>query len=274
MADNAVAPDARVIGVAFDGAGLGPDGVIWGGEVLIAGYCSYTRALHLAPCPQPGGDAAVRHPCRMALAWLRTAGIAWSDVLPPVAALTVAERDVLEHQLAAGVNTPQTTSMGRLFDAVGTLCGLAPRITYEAQAACELEAIAAAGDHGAYPFAITGGRIDPAPALAAIVDDVRQGTAAAVISARFHAGIAEMVTAACAACREATDLNVVALSGGVWQNLRLLEAAVTHLEAAGFCVLVHRRVPANDGGLALGQAAVAAAQHSRGVLAAAAAAGR
>ncbi len=261
LADHGRALDTRAIGVCLDGTGHGPDGVIWGGEVLVGGYADCHRALHLRACPLPGGDAAARHPWRMALAWLREMDLPWRDDLAPVRAATAPEREILATQLARGINTPRTTSMGRLFDAAAALAGLSPSVRYEAQAACELEAAADRRQAGAYPFTIADHQIDPRPALAALVDDVRGGVPLGTVAARFHHGVAAMVGDACEHARQAHGLTTVALSGGVWQNLLLLELAVARLEAAGFTVLVHRRVPANDGGLALGQAAVAAARH-------------
>ncbi len=260
MADHGFPEDARVIGVSFDGTGYGTDGAIWGGEFLIATYRDFERALHLGYVPLPGGDAAIRRPYRTALSWLRAAGLPWAGDLAPVSAAAENELAVLDAQLAQGLNAPPTSSMGRLFDAVAALAGLAPRISYEGQAACELEAAAEVSERGAYPFAVGAETIDAAPMLRALVEDLRRGTALGVLSARFHNGAAAMVVEACRRLRRTTGVDCVALSGGVWQNLLLLERAVEGLEAAGFRVLVHRQVPANDGGIALGQAAVAAAR--------------
>jgi hydrogenase maturation protein HypF len=153
--------------------------------------------------------------------------------------------------------------MGRLFDAVAAIAGFSPRISYEGQAACELEAAASPTEPGAYVFDIGESTIDAAPVLRAVVADIRRGVPVELIAARFHNGVAATVVAACQRLREATGLNQIALSGGVWQNLLLLERTVQGLEGAGFRVLVHHQVPANDGGLSLGQAAVAAARLRR-----------
>lgn len=262
LADHGRPVDARAIGVAFDGTGYGPDGAIWGGEFLLAGYRDYVRARHLRPCPLPGGDAATRHPWRVALAWLREMDADWTPDLPPVAATGENERAVLAGQLAARINTPPTTSMGRLFDAAAALAGFTPSVRYEAQAACEFEAAADPRETGSYVFPLEGPLVDPRPALAALVADRRRGVGAATLAARFHNGVADMVVAVCRDLREESGLSEVALSGGVWQNLLLLGRTVPALEADGFDVLVHRQVPTNDGGLALGQAAVAAARHA------------
>jgi hydrogenase maturation protein HypF len=260
LADTGQPADARAIGLILDGTGYGHDGTIWGGEVLVGGYADSERAVHLRPSPLPGGDAAARHPWRVALAWLRELDEPWDPALPAVAAASEAERDLLAGQLTSGVNTPTTTSMGRLFDAAAALAGLAPSVRYEAQAACEFESAADARERGAYRWAIAGGELDPRPALAALVADVRAGTPLGAIAARFHRGLADILVAACTRLRAAGGPATVALSGGVWQNLLLLELATAALEASDFTVLVHRQVPANDGGLALGQAAAAAAR--------------
>jgi hydrogenase maturation protein HypF len=259
MTDHGLPEDARVIGVAFDGTGYGLDGAIWGGEFLVAGYRDFERPMHLSYVPLPGGDAAIRTPWRSALSWLRAAGVAWTEDLPPVEAASPTERDVVERQITQHLNAPPTSSMGRLFDAVASLIGIRHRIRYEGQAACELEAVAA-DDEDAYSFSVGTGEVDAAPVIRDIADDVRRGVPAPVVSARFHAALAAVVEAACGHLGEKYGLRTVVLSGGVFQNLRLLGLAVERLEASGFEVLVHRAVPANDGGLALGQAVVAAAR--------------
>lgn len=260
LAEHGWAPDARAIGVVFDGTGYGPDGVIWGGEFLVGSQAACTRALHLRPVALPGGDAAIRHPWRQALAWLTELNEPWHADLAVVQAASEQERAVLAGQLAGRLNTPLTTSMGRLFDAAAALAGFAPTVRYEAQAACEFEASANLAEPGAYPLIVTDDGVDPRPALAALVADARAQTSPGAMSARFHRGVAAMVAHACTRLREATGLDRVALSGGVWQNMLLVDLAVAALEQAGFTVLVHQQVPANDGGLALGQAAVAAAR--------------
>ncbi len=268
MADNGLDGAQPVIGVAFDGTGYGDDGAIWGGEFLVADYAGYRRAAHLARAPLPGGDAAVRRPYRHALSLLREAGVPWDLDLAPVAAAGADETELLASQLATGVNAPPTSSAGRLFDAVASLAGVRHHATYEAQAACELEAAArAAGPvakRDAYRFDRVGEAVDWRPVVRAVVADRRAGKPPPVVAARFHAGLAEAVRDVCVSLRRETDVSRVALSGGVWQNLLLLELAVARLERAGFAVLVHRGVPANDGGLALGQLAVAARRLSDG----------
>jgi len=266
MADNGLDGSAPIIGVAFDGTGYGTDGAIWGGEFLVADYTRFERVLHLRYAPLPGGDAATRRPYRTALSWLREAGIDWNDDLPPAAECEAEERAVLRSQLDAGINTPMTSSVGRLFDAFASLASVRHRVTYEAQAASELEVAARSANAatGAYRFDIDAEQFDPRPAIAEAVRDVRDGVPAGVIALRFHRGLSTLIIEACVRIRGTSAIDTVALSGGVWQNMLLLELCSTALEHEGFTVLAHRRVPANDGGLCLGQAAVAAALAERG----------
>jgi len=258
MAEHGLDGSAPVIGVAFDGTGYGDDGAIWGGEFLVADYQSYARATHLRYFQLPGGDAAVRQPWRVALALLRLAGLTWDEELPPTAAGSVQARAIVQQLLQANLNSPRTSSMGRLFDAVASLAGVRQEVNYEAQAAIELEAAVDPDEEAAYTFAVGPGLIDPAPVIRAVVHDLRQGLPASRIAGRFHHGVADMVLRVCERLRAGASLNQVALSGGVWQNMTLLQRTADRLRQAGFEVLLHRQVPANDGGLALGQAAVAA----------------
>ncbi|MCZ2097585.1 MAG: carbamoyltransferase HypF [Anaerolineae bacterium] len=264
LAEHRVPPGEAAIGVIFDGTGLGPDGAIWGGEVLIGGYDGYARCAHLRYIPLPGGDAATLRPYRVALAHLWAAGIAWDGDLAPMAAISEPERAILAQQLEKRLNAPSTSSMGRLFDAAASLAGVLHEVTYEAQAAIWLEAQADPDERGTYPFDIVPGdaggllALDPAPALRALIADRRAGVGVSAIAARFHNGVAALIRDVCTLARERTGSNTVALSGGVFQNKLLLERAAALLDAAGFRVLTHELVPANDGGLALGQAAIAA----------------
>jgi hydrogenase maturation protein HypF len=259
MAEHAVAAETRVIGFAFDGTGFGPDGAIWGGEVLVAGYDSYARLAHLRYVPLPGGDAAIRKPYRVALAHLWSAGIPWTRDLPPLKHATTDELSVLQRQLERDLYCTPTSSMGRLFDAVSSLLGLRHVATYEAQAAMELEWAAEAGlsDARVYRFDPNGLEIDPAPVLRAMVDDLRRRCDIGAMAAGFHAAVAEIVADTATDIRKTTGIEQVALSGGVFQNMLLLRLTREALAAQGFEVLTHRVVPPNDGGLALGQAAVA-----------------
>lgn len=259
MAENGLTGSRPVIGVAFDGTGYGDDGAIWGGEFLIADYARYRRAAHLAYTPLPGGDKATREPWRIALAYLERAGIAWGDDLPPVCAGNEQARHVLRQQIDHRINAPLTSSMGRLFDAAAALAGVRQFVNYEAQAAIEFEALAQEAEAGAYEFEIAnaGHEIDPSPLMRAIAADVRVGVPKGVIAARFHNGVARMVDRVCRNLRQEFDLNEIALSGGVWQNVTLLGKTLRLLRASGFRIYIHRFVPANDGGIALGQAVIA-----------------
>ncbi|MFJ9412094.1 carbamoyltransferase HypF [Streptomyces sp. NPDC101393] len=270
MAEHGLDGTRPVIGVAFDGTGYGDDGAVWGGEILLADYDGYRRFGQLGYVPLPGGDTTVRRPYRMALTHLRAAGIDRAADLPPVAACPPDELRVLERQLTRDVNCVPTSSMGRLFDAVASLAGVCQRAGYEAQAAIELEAAAlgAGADHGpGYAFALRSAPpaaagadtvADPAPVLTAVVRDVRAGVAPALIAARFHTAVAALVRDWCVAARDRAGLTTVALSGGVFANVLLAGATARLLRQDGFTVLLHRRVPPNDGGLALGQIVVAA----------------
>ncbi len=261
MAEHRLSGEHPIIGLAFDGTGYGDDGAIWGGEFLVAGYAGYERVAHLRYTPLPGGDRAVREPWRMALAHLHAVGLPWDDDLPPVIhglALGATRPDVLRSQIVHALNTSVTSSMGRLFDAAAAMCGVRQTVNYEAQAAIEFEALVEQTESGAYPFDYANGIVDPAPTWAALLADRRAGIEIGRIAARFHNSIAQMARDVCRKLRDERGLNDVVLSGGVWQNPTLLRQTLTLLEQDHFIVYTHRLVPTNDGGLALGQAAVAA----------------
>jgi len=258
LADNG--EDGPVIGVAFDGTGYGTDGTIWGGEFLVADLAGFERGGHLAPVPMPGGAAAIRQPWRMAAAYLG-----------PGAPASLGVRGRNQDRWAAvtamavkGVNAPLTSSAGRLFDAAAAILGVRDTINYEGQAAVELEQLADPGDSAAYPAAIKTGegpfQACGADLLHAVIDDLTNQLPAPVIAARFHHGVAALIDAGCRHLRERHGLATVALSGGVFQNMLLLRATIARLEACGFRVLTHSRVPCNDGGISLGQAVIAAAR--------------
>jgi hydrogenase maturation protein HypF len=256
LADNG--SSARVIGVAFDGLGLGTDGTAWGGEFLVADLEGFTREVHLAPVAMPGGDAASRQPWRMAASHLE---LAFSGDVPD---LDVRRRQgaVWEQVLAvarAGMNSPLTSSAGRLFDAVSAILGLRDVVTYEGQAAIELEQTADPMERGTYAVPVSGPVVDVPLLIRALVEDLRAGVTVPVIAARFHNALADVVLAVCQRLRDEHDLSTVALSGGVFQNSLLMTGVLDRLEHHGFEVLTHRQVPCNDGGISLGQAAVAAA---------------
>ena len=254
-----------VIGVAFDGTGYGDDGAIWGGEILVADAAQAIRVAHLGYVALPGGDAAIEHPARTALAHLSSARCEWDDRLAPVQAVDDEARAVIRTQLDRGIASVPTSSMGRLFDAVASLCGVCQQVGYEAQAAIELEAIADRGAAGAYSFGPPDpfGAIDAGPVIAAVVADVLSGVPAPVVSMRFHRGVAQLVHTVAQLVRAERSLNTVALTGGVFQNMLVLECCFDRLERDGFEVLCHQNVPPNDGGLSLGQALVAGVARNR-----------
>jgi hydrogenase maturation protein HypF len=259
LADNGLT--RPVIGVAFDGTGYGTDGAIWGGEFLVADLKTFRRVAQLEYLPLPGGDMAIRRPYRVALAYL-LALFGTVPLMPFLAQVSLAEQQVIRRLVERRINTPMTSSCGRLFDAVAALIGLRGEVTYEAQAAIELESISyeAEDDGLTYPIVLEGQQIRLKSLLAHIVTDVQAGLPVSVIGRRFHNTLAEMVRAVCLQIREEERLNTVALSGGCWQNRLLLAATVQRLRTAGFTVCVHHQVPTNDGGLSLGQAVVAAAR--------------
>jgi hydrogenase maturation protein HypF len=255
-----------VIGVSFDGTGYGTDGAIWGGEFLVGDYRQFRRAAHLRYVGMPGGDQAIREPWRMALAHLVDASET-DDLLAgrvPAVALRTA-RTMIERQF----NTPRTSSAGRLFDAVAALAGVRDRVTFEGQAAMELEWLAAEAEDTAYPFDLfqmgEGGFseapqvVDTRPIIRAVAQDARQGTDARLIARRFHSTMVEVIAGVCDQLRQATGLEAVVLSGGVFLNALLTQETSGRLQRAGFRVYCQRLVPPNDGGLSLGQLAVAAA---------------
>ena len=252
--------EGEVLGLIFDGIGYGEDGHIWGGEFLTGGYRSFTRLGHFRYAPMPGGDAATREPLRMALSYLMQAFGNDLPSLPVVEAISEKERAIYQKMIAQGINSPLTSSCGRLFDGVAALIGLRRRVSYEGQAALELE-MAIEEDEGDYPFEleVDAGMLifDPAATIRAVVGDLLAETAPGIISARFHNTLARMMVSACRSMRSATGLERVVLSGGVFQNLYLTERGATLLQAEGFDVYIHSLVPPNDGGLALGQAVVA-----------------
>ncbi len=254
--------EGPVIGIAADGTGYGLDGAIWGGEVLIASLETFTRVGHLAYIPLPGGDQAIRQPWRVAAVYLDQA-YGPDFVNLPIAftqSFDLAAWRVLRRMIERSLNTPRTSSIGRLFDAVAALIGLRNQVIYEGQAAIELERLAELG-LPAYPYTLSDGtpfQIDILPMIRAIVDEIQAGVGMPQIAGRFHQTVAAFFVASCQRVRETTGLTIVALSGGVFQNRLLLETLTMMLQDAGFQVVTNRRVPPNDGGLSLGQAAIAA----------------
>jgi hydrogenase maturation protein HypF len=257
LADNGWDLTDPVIGLTFDGTGLGTDGAIWGGEVLLGGYSSFERRFHLEELPLPGGDASIRHPSRIALAYLAACGLDAELNLPPMQALCSEERTILRSQFEHRINTPLTTSMGRLFDAVSALIGVRQTATYEGQAAIELENISDPLENGSYAIPVDKDAILVRVLLEQVLRDWTVGVPNPLISARFHNGLARLALELCEQVRRDTSIRAVALSGGVWQNMTLLSKTQALLDQAGFQTLIHRQVPTNDGGISLGQVMVA-----------------
>jgi hydrogenase maturation protein HypF len=247
------------IGVAFDGTGCGPTGDLWGGEILLADLAGFRRLGHLRPIALPGGEAAIREPWRLGVAALEDAG----EPLEALSGIDPARRNAVLRLLRKRVATPLATGAGRWFDAVSAILGICHNISYEGQAAVELESLASGHDGEPLPFVFVSKgaapfEIDLRPVMRAIVLARNRNDALGKIAADFHETLALAILESCRRVRQDTAVEVVALSGGCFQNRRLTETAVSLLAADGFEVLVHRRVPPNDGGLALGQAAVAA----------------
>ncbi len=255
-----------VLGFTFDGAGYGSDGSIWGGEVLLATLARWQRVGSMRQVWQPGGDAAVRHPYRMALSHLASANIPWTTDLPPVHACQDGEEGVIRRQVLTGLTSIRTSSMGRLFDAVSSLTGVCQTADYEAEAAMRFEALARCSPDPdvAYAFGVeekSGLMIArPEPVIRSVVDDLRKGVSIPEIAARFHIAVAELVTDMASRLRTRYDVNTVGLTGGVFLNALLTELTQQRLVAAGFEVLRHKLVPPSDAGLALGQIAIAGAR--------------
>ena len=258
-----------VIGIAADGTGYGTDGAIWGSEVLVADLRGFERVAHLAYVPLPGGEQAVRQPWRMAATYLQAAyGDTFRTLnIPFVQSLDHRRWHVLAQMIERHLNAPLTSSMGRLFDAVAALLGLRETVSYEGQAAIEMEMLADGRETRCYPFLLTRSAtsvlMDVRPVLQAIVHDIQRGSSVACIAGRFHRTIAEMLTTVCLYVRAQTGIHTVALSGGVFQNRLLLTTLVSLLEQQAFRVYTNQRVPANDGGISLGQLAIAAAQREQ-----------
>jgi hydrogenase maturation protein HypF len=255
--------EGTVIGVSCDGTGYGPDGTVWGGEILAADARGFERAAHLAYVPMPGSAAAIKEPWRMAVSYLRDAfGSSLGGRELPVLREAGAEKvQLMQDMIAQRINSPLTSSLGRLFDGVAAIAGLRSRVNYEGQAAMELEMAARDETEAFYDCACEGGgpiRILPAPIICGVVADIGKGTPVSTISVKFHNTLIRLLADLCDRIRRERDLNRVVLSGGVFQNTRLLAGLIPALMARGFEVYSHRWVPTNDGGIALGQAVVAA----------------
>ncbi len=289
LADNGL--KSPVIGVAFDGTGMGADGNIWGGEFLVADYRNFSRAGHLEYLPLPGGAAAIKRPYRTAIGYILTllgenalnaviASEAKQSQLASIGQVTEVEIEVIKRQIERKINSPLSSSMGRLFDAISALLGIRGEINYEGQAAVELEMAALSsviarpvpseareldeaisGNNESYPYRIVedeGIRIvHLRDLLSAVIEDLHQGISKGRISVKFHNTVAQMINEMCHLISAETGITQVALSGGVFQNRLLLRKTVSLLESSGFQVFTHRQVPCNDGGISLGQAVIA-----------------
>jgi len=263
MAENGV--EGRIIGLALDGTGYGTDGNIWGGEMLLADCSGFERAAHFAYVAMPGGAAAIHEPWRMAISYLAhdfgPEFLEWD--IPLVRGLDRRKAETILRMIARGVNSPLTSSCGRLFDAVAAVIGVRGRVNYEAQAAMELEMLGWKATHaGAYPFDVRRAKgcweIGTRALFDAIIEDLARNLAPEIISRRFHDGLVKVLVRLACLLREESSLNRVCLSGGVFHNSLVLEQLVHDLGAAEFEVFTHAQVPAGDGGLSLGQAAIAA----------------
>jgi hydrogenase maturation protein HypF len=280
LADNGV--ESPVIGVAFDGTGMGADGNIWGGEFLVADYRNYKRAGHLEYLPLPGGAAAIKRPYRTTIGYILTllGENALSHDLPVMREADDMEIEVIKRQIERKINSPLSSSMGRLFDAISALLGIRGEIDYEGQAAVELEMAAyssviarpvlsgareldeaISGNNESYPYHIAEDKgiriVKLRDLLSAVIEDIHQGMSKGRISVKFHNTVARMIDEMCHLITDETGIDQVALSGGVFQNRLLLRKTVSLLERGGFQVFTHSQVPCNDGDVSLGQAVIA-----------------
>jgi hydrogenase maturation protein HypF len=263
MAENKLEGD--VIGLAFDGAGYGPDGTLWGGEILIANSHEFKRTGHLATIAMPGGAAAIREPWRMAISYLQhTFGDDFLNLdLPVLGEIEAGKVNILREMISKQVNSPLTSSLGRLFDGVAAICGMRKQVNFEGQAAMEFEMLAADSTEQIYDYQWVIGecyQLQTAPIVEGVVADIQSRVPIAKISAKFHHTLIRLFADFCDVVRRESDLNRVVLSGGCFQNATLLSGLIQALHDKEFAVFTHQQVPANDGGISLGQAAVAAAK--------------
>lgn len=222
MAEHGLDGSSPIIGLSFDGTGYGEDGAIWGGEFLIADYRSYQRSFHLEYFPLPGGDAAIKQPARTALALLWSLDLARDEDLAPVKEFRAQDRNLLTSQLAKKINTPLTSSMGRLFDAAAALAGVRQRVNYEGQAAIEFEALADKAEAQSYPFPLELAQVRVRAAFESLIKDVLAKVPISRISAKFHNRLSDLIRVAVNKMSKDTGIRTVAFSGGVWQNITLL----------------------------------------------------
>ncbi len=260
MVDNGVV--TPVIGVAFDGSGFGSDGTVWGGEFIIARLDGFERIGRIEPLPMPGGELAIKKPYRLAIAYLHRLLGSVPD-LPFARDVSEEEQEIIIQQLDQGINTPLTSSCGRLFDAVSALLNVRKAITFEGQAAIELEMLSRQnGDAQGYGYGLAKHdgmwEVRVGPLLEAILNDIGSGVPVQEIGLRFHETIARLTRDVVVRAARETGISRVALSGGCFQNRLLLRRTMPLLREAGLEILLHRQVPCNDGGISLGQAAIAA----------------
>ncbi len=264
MAENGISE--KVIGISFDGTGYGTDGNIWGGEFMVCDYLDFDRKAHFEYIPQPGGDAVTKHPWRMMTAYL--VHYFGENVLNEQTELfkniDQKELEIVLFMLKNKINSPLTSSAGRLFDAVSALLGICRDTTYHAEAPMRLEAAAEAGLQGFYPFEITQNIISMKPAFEMMINELNNGESPGTISAKFHRTISEVIVDTVKRISHETGIRDVALSGGTFQNRIILEQAERQLASAGFDVYSHAHIPSNDGGIALGQLAIAAKKREVG----------
>ena len=262
MTENRI--DGPVIGLSFDGTGYGADGNVWGGEILVADALAFRRAAHLAYTPMPGGEAAIKEPWRMAVSYLyQTFGKGFEDLdLPLFKKIDTHPIKTMEKMIQNRINSPYTSSLGRLFDGVASMIGVRNHVVFEGQAAMELEMAASEKMSETYEYEWTSEdvhRVLPQPVIRGIVRDMEKGIEPAEISGKFHWTVIRMFTELCGVIARETGLNRVVLSGGVFQNSILLTGLIQTLAEKNFQVFTHKLVPPNDGGISLGQAMVAAA---------------
>ena len=263
MAENQISEP--VLGLSFDGTGYGTDGSIWGGEILLAQYDGFERLAHLAPTSMPGGAAAIKEPWRMAISYLHKAyGLDFLNRnLAFLESLHANQITITTQMIEKGVNTPLTSSLGRLFDGIAALLNIRSTVAFEGQAAMELEMMASDLNDDVYEYDWSfqkGYQIDPGPIIQGVVIDIENGFSIATISAKFHMTLIKLFSDLCGNLKKETGISRVALSGGCFQNAILLKGLAQALETNGFHVLTHEKVPANDGGICLGQAIIADAQ--------------
>jgi hydrogenase maturation protein HypF len=266
MAENNL--DGDVIGLAFDGTGYGTDGAIWGGEILIADEGKFIRKAHMSYVPMPGGAAAIKEPWRMAVSYLHDAlGQEFKNLrLPFLNKFDEKKIKIIEKMIEKKVNSPDTSSLGRFFDSIAAICGIRNTVHFEGQAAIELEMAAGEKTDEIYDYEWTSGdvyRILPGPVIRGIVKDIENGFHICKISSKFHQTLVRLFSDLCETIRKETELKRIVLSGGVFQNSLLLTGLSETLEKKDFKVFTHRLVPANDGGISLGQAVVAATKIAR-----------